>query len=76
MLHLYTYLFHLTYDIFYHCILLLFYSIKVLLLRTYFYMGGDPLTMVYFDNLDNGFFNKYEKNLKNRKMSIDMFFYV
>jgi hypothetical protein len=23
--------------------------------------------MGYFDNLDNGFLNKYQKNLKNRK---------
>jgi hypothetical protein len=30
-------------------------------------MGGDHLTMSYFDNLDNGFSNKYEKNLKNGK---------
>jgi hypothetical protein len=29
---------------------------------------GDHLTMGYFDNLDNGFSNKYEKNLKNKKI--------
>jgi hypothetical protein len=32
----------------------------------YIYMGRDPLTMGYFDNLDNGSSNKYERNLKNR----------
>jgi hypothetical protein len=31
--------------------------------------------MGYLDNLDNGSLNKYEKNLKNRKNLIDMFFY-
>jgi hypothetical protein len=36
----------------------------------YLDMGGDHLTMNYFDNLDNGFSNKYEKNLKNRKKKI------
>jgi hypothetical protein len=30
-------------------------------------MGGDHLTMGYFDNLDNEFSNKYEKKFKNRK---------
>jgi hypothetical protein len=30
-------------------------------------MGGDHLTVGYFDNLDNGFSNKYQKNLKNGK---------
>jgi hypothetical protein len=32
--------------------------------------------MGYLDNLDNGSPNKYEKNLKNRKNLIDMFFYL
>jgi hypothetical protein len=37
----------------------------------------DPLTMGYFDNLDNGPLNKYKKNLKNKKKKfIDMFFYL
>jgi hypothetical protein len=39
-------------------------------------MGGDHLTMGYFDNLDNEFSNKYDKNLKNRKKLMDMFFYL
>jgi hypothetical protein len=30
-------------------------------------MRKDPLTVGYFDNFDNEFSNKYEKNLKNRK---------
>jgi hypothetical protein len=30
--------------------------------------------MIYLDNLDNGSSNIYEKNLKNRKNLIDMFF--
>jgi hypothetical protein len=38
--------------------------------------GGDHLTMGYFDNLDNGFSNKYEKKLINRKNLMDMFFYL
>jgi hypothetical protein len=29
--------------------------------------SGDPLTMGYFDNLDNVLLNKYKKNLKNEK---------
>jgi hypothetical protein len=29
-------------------------------------MSGDPLTMGYFDNLDNGLLNKYKKNLKKK----------
>jgi hypothetical protein len=41
------------------------------------YMGGNHLTMGYFDNLDNKFSNKYEKNLKNRKKNLmGMFFYL
>jgi hypothetical protein len=39
-------------------------------------MGRHPLTMGYFNNLDNGFSNKYEINLKNRKKFIDMFYYL
>jgi hypothetical protein len=39
-------------------------------------MSGDPLTMGYFDNLDNGSLNKYKKNLKNGKKFIDVFFYL
>jgi hypothetical protein len=27
-------------------------------------MSGDPLTMGYFDNLDNGSLSKYKKNRK------------
>jgi hypothetical protein len=27
-------------------------------------MSGDPLTMGYFDNLDNGSLNKYKKKWK------------
>jgi hypothetical protein len=38
-------------------------------------MGGDPLTMDYFDNLDNKRLNKYLKILKNRKEFIDFFTY-
>jgi hypothetical protein len=30
-------------------------------------MSEDPLTMDYFDNLDNGPLNKYKINLKNKK---------
>jgi hypothetical protein len=30
-------------------------------------MRRDPLTMGYFDNFNNGFSNKYEKKIKNRK---------
>jgi hypothetical protein len=30
-------------------------------------MSGDPLTMGYFDNLDNGLLNKYKKILKIEK---------
>jgi hypothetical protein len=33
-------------------------------------MSGDPLTMGYFDNLDNEPLNKYKKNLKNGKQSL------
>jgi hypothetical protein len=40
------------------------------------YSGGDDLTMSYFDNFDNEFLNKYEKNRKNRKNLIDMLFYL
>jgi hypothetical protein len=36
----------------------------------------DRLTMVYFDNLDNGFLNKYKKNLKNEKKCIDVILYI
>jgi hypothetical protein len=32
-----------------------------------FTKSGDPLTMSYFDNLNNGPLNKYKKNFKNRK---------
>jgi hypothetical protein len=39
-------------------------------------MSGDPLTMGYFDNLDNEPLNKYKKNLKNKKKFIDLFFYL
>jgi hypothetical protein len=34
---------------------------------TIYYMSGDPLTMDYFDNLDNGPLNKYKKKTKNEK---------
>jgi hypothetical protein len=38
-------------------------------------MSGDPLTMSYFDNLDNGLLKKYKKKkLKNRNKFIDVFF--
>jgi hypothetical protein len=30
-------------------------------------MSGDPLTMGYFDNLDNESLNKYKKKFKNKK---------
>jgi hypothetical protein len=33
-------------------------------------MSGDPLTMGYSDNLDNGSLNKYKKIEKNRKRSL------
>jgi hypothetical protein len=39
-------------------------------------MSGDPLTMDYFDNLDNGPLNKYKTNPKNGKKFIDVFFYL
>jgi hypothetical protein len=29
--------------------------------------GRDPLLMSYFNNLDNGYLNKYEKNIKIEK---------
>jgi hypothetical protein len=32
--------------------------------------------MGYFDNLDDGSLKKIEKNLKNRKKFIDVFFYL
>jgi hypothetical protein len=35
---------------------------------TIFVLSGDPLTMDYFDNIDNGPLNKYKKNLKNIKV--------
>jgi hypothetical protein len=38
-------------------------------------MSGDPLTMGYFDNLDNEPLNKYKKNFKNGKTFIDVFLY-
>jgi hypothetical protein len=39
--------------------------------------SGDPLTMGYFDNLDNGPLNKYKKKiLKMKKKFIDVFFYL
>jgi hypothetical protein len=38
--------------------------------------GGNHLTMGYFDNLDNGLLHKYQKQLKNGKNLIDMFFYL
>jgi hypothetical protein len=34
------------------------------------YMSGDPLTMDYFDNVDNGPLNKYKKILKIEKKFI------
>jgi hypothetical protein len=43
---------------------------------TFILKGRDPSTMGYFDNLDNGFLNKYQKDLKNRKKFIDMLFYL
>jgi hypothetical protein len=36
----------------------------------------DWLTMGYFDNLDNGYLNKYKINFKNEKKFIDVFFYL
>jgi hypothetical protein len=39
-------------------------------------LSGDPLTMDYFDNLDNESLNKYKKNLKNRKKFIYVLFYL
>jgi hypothetical protein len=33
------------------------------------FMGRDPLKMGYLDNLHNQSSNKYEKNLKNKKIS-------
>jgi hypothetical protein len=36
--------------------------------------SGDPLTMDYFDNLDNESLNKYKKILKIKKF-INVFFY-
>jgi hypothetical protein len=33
-------------------------------------MSGDPLTMGYFDNLDNGPLKKYKKILKMKKVYI------
>jgi hypothetical protein len=38
--------------------------------------GKGSLDNGYLDNLDNGFSNKYEKNLKNKKNFMDMFFYL
>jgi hypothetical protein len=38
--------------------------------------SGDPLTMGYFDDLDNEPLNKYKQNIKNRKKFIDVFFYL
>jgi hypothetical protein len=39
--------------------------------------GGDQLTMDYFENLDNGFSNKYKKILKiYKKNFVDIFFYL
>jgi hypothetical protein len=38
-------------------------------------MSGDPLTMSYFDNLDNEPLNKYKINFKNGKKIIHEFFY-
>jgi hypothetical protein len=32
--------------------------------------------MGYFDNFDNVILNKYNKNLKNEKKFIDVFFYL
>jgi hypothetical protein len=34
------------------------------------------MTMGYFDNFENEFSNKYEKNLKNRKFLMNMLFYL
>jgi hypothetical protein len=35
-------------------------------------LGGDYLTIGYFENLNNEFLNKYENNLKNKKNLMDM----
>jgi hypothetical protein len=40
------------------------------------YKGKGSLDNGYLDNFDNESSNKYEKNLKNRKKLIDMFFYL
>jgi hypothetical protein len=39
-------------------------------------MSGDPVTMGYFDNVDNEPLNKYKKILKMEKIFIDVFFYL
>jgi hypothetical protein len=33
-------------------------------------MSGDPLTMGYFDNLDNGSLNKYKKKILKMEKSL------
>jgi hypothetical protein len=38
-------------------------------------MSGDPLTMSYFDNLNNESLNKYKKNLKNGHSNFMQFHY-
>jgi hypothetical protein len=42
--------------------------------RPILFKSGDPLTMGYFDNIDNGLLNKYKKKLTNEKIIIDVFF--
>jgi hypothetical protein len=39
-------------------------------------MSGDPLTMDYFDNVDNGPLNKYKKILKIEKKNSYVLFYI
>jgi hypothetical protein len=52
------------------------FKLAVSLLCNYF-KSGDPLTMDYFDNFDNGSINKYKKNLKNRFFFfINVLFYL
>jgi hypothetical protein len=38
-------------------------------------MGRNSLIMTYVETFDNGFSNKYEINLKNKKNPINIFFY-
>jgi hypothetical protein len=51
-------------------------SIHVDCFNCILFMRKDRLTMGYFDNLDNGFLNKYKKNLKYEKKIIDVFLYL